>query len=74
MLEERWGDWLASQRQMDAAVNHFIEAGVAVKAIEAALEARQFPKAAGGWICFGLGVGTAGVGFTGARLFRSSMH
>lgn len=47
MLEEEWGDWLASQRQMDAAINHFIEAGVAAKAIEAALAARQFPKAAG---------------------------
>lgn len=47
VLEEEWGDWLASQRQMDAAINHFIEAGVAVKAIEAALAARQFPKAAG---------------------------
>jgi intraflagellar transport protein 172 len=46
-LEEEWGDWLVSQRQMDAAVNHFIEAGVAAKAIEAALAARQFPKAAG---------------------------
>ncbi|KIZ07625.1 Intraflagellar transport protein [Monoraphidium neglectum] len=47
VLEEEWGDWLASQRQMDAAINHFIEAGVAAKAIEAALAARQFPKAAG---------------------------
>lgn len=47
MLEEEWGDWLAAQRQMDAAVNHFIEAGVATKAIDAALAAGQFPKAAG---------------------------
>jgi len=47
-LEEAWGDWLVAQRQMDAAVNHFIEAGVVLKAIEAALGARQFPKAAGG--------------------------
>ena len=46
-VEEEWGDWLASQRQNDAAVNHFIEAGQTVKAIEAALAARQFGKAAG---------------------------
>lgn len=46
-LEEEWGDWLASQKQMDAAINHYIEAGVTLKAIEAAIAARQFPKAAG---------------------------
>jgi hypothetical protein len=46
-LEEEWGDWLASQKQMDAAINHFIEAGVTLKAIEAAIAARQFAKAAG---------------------------
>ncbi|KAI8469208.1 MAG: intraflagellar protein IFT172 [Monoraphidium minutum] len=46
-LEEEWGDWLAGQRQMDAAIHHFIEAGAAGKAVEAALAARQFPKAAG---------------------------
>ena len=26
-LEEQWGDYLASQKQLDAAINHFIEAG-----------------------------------------------
>ena len=46
-LEEEWGDWLASQKQMDAAINHFIEAGNTLKAIEAAIAARQFTKAAG---------------------------
>lgn len=46
-LEEEWGDWLASQKQMDAAINHFIEAGSTLKAIEAAIAARQFTKAAG---------------------------
>jgi intraflagellar transport protein 172 len=45
-LEEEWGDWLASQKQMDAAINHFIEAGCTVKAIEAALADRQCAKAA----------------------------
>jgi hypothetical protein len=47
VLEEEWGDWLAGQRQLDAAVNHFIEAGATVKAIEAALADRQCAKAAG---------------------------
>ena len=26
-VEEEWGDWLMTQKQMDAAINHFIEAG-----------------------------------------------
>lgn len=26
-LEERWGDWLVSQKQTENAVNHYIEAG-----------------------------------------------
>ena len=26
-LEEDWGDYLVSQKQMDAAINHYIEAG-----------------------------------------------
>ena len=26
-LEEEWGDYLASQQQMDAAISHYIEAG-----------------------------------------------
>lgn len=46
-IEEEWGDWLMGQKQMDAAINHFIEAGNSVKAIEAALQCRQFVKAAG---------------------------
>ncbi|KAK9829656.1 hypothetical protein WJX72_007146 [[Myrmecia] bisecta] len=45
-LEEAWGDWLMSQRQVDAAINHFIEAGQTLKAIEAALAAKQWAKAA----------------------------
>eukprot|EP00913_Durusdinium_trenchii_P007895 g7407.t1 len=36
-LEEQWGDWLVSQRQVDAAINHYIEAGSAIKAIDAAM-------------------------------------
>ena len=26
-LEEEWGDYLVSQKQLDAAINHYIEAG-----------------------------------------------
>ena len=26
-LEEEWGDHLVSQKQLDAAINHYIEAG-----------------------------------------------
>ena len=26
-LEENWGDYLVSQKQLDAAINHYIEAG-----------------------------------------------
>uniref|UniRef100_A0A4W5P485 Uncharacterized protein n=1 Tax=Hucho hucho TaxID=62062 RepID=A0A4W5P485_9TELE len=40
-LEEAWGDYLVQQRQMDAAINHYIEAGCSSKAIEAAIGARQ---------------------------------
>ncbi|GAX77698.1 hypothetical protein CEUSTIGMA_g5141.t1 [Chlamydomonas eustigma] len=46
-VEEEWGDWLMTQKQMDAAINHFIEAGRSLKAIEAAIQCRQFSKAAG---------------------------
>lgn len=46
-LEEEWGDWLMAGKQTDAAVNHFIEAGQSLKAVEAAIRARQFGKAAG---------------------------
>ena len=45
-LEEEWGDWLVKQRQSDSAVNHFIEAGQARKAIEAALASRQWTRVA----------------------------
>ncbi|EDV25844.1 uncharacterized protein TRIADDRAFT_24195 [Trichoplax adhaerens] len=43
-LEEEWGDYLVSQKQLDAAINHYIEAGCAVKAIEAAIHSRQWNK------------------------------
>jgi len=44
-LEEDWGDYLVSQKQLDAAINHYIEAGCSIKAIEAAIQARQWNKA-----------------------------
>lgn len=44
-LEEQWGDYLVSQKQLDSAVNHFIEAGKSVKAIDAAIASKQFKKA-----------------------------
>nr|XP_015199735.1 PREDICTED: intraflagellar transport protein 172 homolog [Lepisosteus oculatus] len=44
-LEEAWGDYLVQQKQMDAAINHYIEAGCSSKAIEAAIGARQWKKA-----------------------------
>ena len=45
-LEEQWGDWLMSQKALEAAINHFIEAGASLKAVEAAIGCRQFSKAA----------------------------
>lgn len=44
-LEEEWGDYLVAHKQLDAAINHYIEAGCSVKAIEAAIQARQWNKA-----------------------------
>ncbi|VDD80059.1 unnamed protein product [Mesocestoides corti] len=45
-LEEEWGNHLASQRQLDAAVHHFVEAGSYIKALDAAVKANQWTKAA----------------------------
>eukprot|EP00605_Chrysophyceae_sp_TOSAG23-4_P002142 GSChrysophyteH1.ASY1.ANO1.2369.1 assembled CDS len=44
-LQEQWGDYLVSQKQVDMAINHYIEAKVYQKAIEAALNARQYSRA-----------------------------
>ncbi|TPX62114.1 hypothetical protein PhCBS80983_g00643 [Powellomyces hirtus] len=46
-LEEQWGDHLVSQKQMDGAINHYIEAGRSFKAVEAAIAAKQWKKAVG---------------------------
>jgi intraflagellar transport protein 172 len=44
-LEEEWGDHLADSKQLDAAINHYIEAGRTLKALDAAINARQWKKA-----------------------------
>ncbi|XP_031359255.1 intraflagellar transport protein 172 homolog [Photinus pyralis] len=44
-LEEEWGDHLYENKQMDAAINHYIEAGRTRKALDAAIGARQWKKA-----------------------------
>ncbi|KAI9137410.1 hypothetical protein BKA69DRAFT_1032603 [Paraphysoderma sedebokerense] len=44
-LEEKWGDYLVTQRQTEAAISHYIEAGKNVKAMEAALAAKAWKKA-----------------------------
>lgn len=44
-LEEEWGDHLASIKQLEAAINHYIEAGSSVKALDAAINAKLWKKA-----------------------------
>ncbi|KAL1502378.1 hypothetical protein ABEB36_007525 [Hypothenemus hampei] len=44
-LELEWGDSLMENKQMDAAINHYIEAGCTIKALDAAVKARQWKKA-----------------------------
>jgi intraflagellar transport protein 172 len=43
-LEEEWGDALVAQRNPDAACNHYIEAGAWLKAVNAAIDAKQWSK------------------------------
>ncbi|XP_046660390.1 intraflagellar transport protein 172 homolog isoform X2 [Homalodisca vitripennis] len=45
ILEEQWGDFLSTNKQLDAAISHYIEAGKTVKALDAALGSRQWKKA-----------------------------
>ncbi|KAF0975063.1 hypothetical protein FDP41_005816 [Naegleria fowleri] len=44
-LEEEWGDYLVQQKQVESAIHHYIEANNYVKAIEAAINSRQWTKA-----------------------------
>lgn len=45
VLEEEWGDHLVQKRQFDASILHYIEAGRTLKALESAMEAKQYRKA-----------------------------
>ena len=45
VLEEEWGDQLVQGKQLDAAINHYIEAGKTLKALDAAINSRQWKKA-----------------------------
>lgn len=45
VLEDQWGDFLVNSQQLDAAINHYIEAGKMSKALDAAVGARQWRKA-----------------------------
>ena len=44
-LEDAWGDYLASQKQIDQAINHYIEAHQYDKAVKSAIVSRQWSKA-----------------------------
>ncbi|XP_076029417.1 intraflagellar transport protein Oseg2 isoform X2 [Oratosquilla oratoria] len=44
-LEDEWGDQLLASKQADAAISHYIEAGKTIKALDAAISARQWKKA-----------------------------
>jgi intraflagellar transport protein 172 len=43
-LEEQWGDHLVANKQLDSSISHYIEAGKTLKALEAAMGARQWKK------------------------------
>lgn len=45
-LEESWGDYLMSVHRPEQAISHYIEAGKMTIALRAAIEARQWEKAA----------------------------
>lgn len=45
LLEEQWGDFLVSQKQTEGAINHYIEARKSLKALDAAMAAKQWKKA-----------------------------
>ncbi|VDP45368.1 unnamed protein product [Soboliphyme baturini] len=44
-LEEEWGDHLFNERRMDSAISHYIESGLNLKALEAAVNAGQWIRA-----------------------------
>ncbi|KAJ3373895.1 hypothetical protein GGF31_008780 [Allomyces arbusculus] len=44
-LEEKWGDYLVSTRQVEAAIHHYIEGNQNLKALETAIAAKSWTKA-----------------------------
>lgn len=44
-LEEEWGDYHVSQKQYDLAIPHYKQAGIFIKAVEAAIKAKQWNTA-----------------------------
>uniref|UniRef100_A0A7S1KTE2 IF140/IFT172/WDR19 TPR domain-containing protein n=1 Tax=Percolomonas cosmopolitus TaxID=63605 RepID=A0A7S1KTE2_9EUKA len=44
-LEQEWADWLVSQKQLEGAVHHYIEAGQYKQALNCAIQARQWKRA-----------------------------
>eukprot|EP00595_Chromulina_sp_UTEXLB2642_P000435 CAMPEP_0196761570 /NCGR_PEP_ID=MMETSP1095-20130614/859_1 /TAXON_ID=96789 ORGANISM="Chromulina nebulosa, Strain UTEXLB2642" /NCGR_SAMPLE_ID=MMETSP1095 /ASSEMBLY_ACC=CAM_ASM_000446 /LENGTH=1006 /DNA_ID=CAMNT_0042111301 /DNA_START=2197 /DNA_END=5217 /DNA_ORIENTATION=+ len=44
-LQDQWGDYLVTQKQIDMAINHYIEAKEYQKAIEAAINSRHYARA-----------------------------
>ncbi|KAI9219008.1 hypothetical protein BC828DRAFT_407082 [Blastocladiella britannica] len=44
-LEEKWGDHLVHTRQLDSAINHYIEGNQNLKALETAIAAKSWTKA-----------------------------
>jgi len=69
-LEDEWGDKLADEKQLDAAINHYIEAGKTMKALEAAIGARQWKKA----VQIVQVVDDDGSGELGKHFFRLGQH
>lgn len=47
ILEEQWGEHLLSLGQAEAAINHFIEAGCVLKAVNCAIDSNQWKKVVG---------------------------
>mmetsp|Transcript_21806 Transcript_21806/g.16153 ORF Transcript_21806/g.16153 Transcript_21806/m.16153 type:complete len:91 (-) Transcript_21806:603-875(-) len=44
-LEEEWGNWLSSQKQLDQAIEHYVQAGNVNRAIESAIASRKWNRA-----------------------------
>ena len=44
-LEEEWGDYLVSKKQYDLAISHYKQAGIFLKAVDAAINAKQWNTA-----------------------------